>query len=51
MSEAVHKAMELAKTRGAKIAKELVVSGAFHSPLMETAKEELKKSDRCRAVP
>ncbi len=42
--DAVHKAMELAKARGAKIAKELVVSGAFHSPLMETAKEELKKA-------
>ena len=41
---AVHKAMELSKTRGAKIAKELVVSGAFHSPLMETAKDELKKA-------
>ncbi len=42
--DAVHKAMELAKSRGAKIAKELVVSGAFHSPLMEAAKEELKKA-------
>lgn len=42
--EAVHKAMEIAKIRGAKIAKELVVSGAFHSPLMETAKEELKRA-------
>lgn len=42
--DAVHKAMELAKPRGAKIVKELVVSGAFHSPLMETAREELKKA-------
>jgi [acyl-carrier-protein] S-malonyltransferase len=42
--DAVHKAMELAKPRGAKIVKELVVSGAFHSPLMEAAKEELKKA-------
>ncbi|MFZ1080362.1 MAG: ACP S-malonyltransferase [Candidatus Kryptoniota bacterium] len=42
--DAVRKAMELAKARGAKIAKELVVSGAFHSPLMETAKVELKKA-------
>ena len=42
--EAVHKAMELSKNAGAKIVKELVVSGAFHSPLMEAAKEELKKA-------
>lgn len=41
---AVHKAMELSKGRGARIVKELVVSGAFHSPLMEAAKEELKKA-------
>ena len=33
--------MELAKTSGAKMAKELVVSGAFHSPLMEPARESL----------
>jgi len=38
----VRKAMELAKQRGAKLAKELVVSGAFHSPLMESAKQGLK---------
>lgn len=42
--EVVRTAMELAKRRGAKIVKELVVSGAFHSPLMEAAKEELKKA-------
>lgn len=41
---AVRKAMEIAKQKGAKIVKELVVSGAFHSPLMEAAKEELKKA-------
>lgn len=38
----VAKAMELCKTKGAKIVKELVVSGAFHSPLMQSAKDALK---------
>ncbi len=38
----VHAAMELARTRGAKMVKELVVSGAFHSPLMHSAKVGLK---------
>jgi len=42
--EGVRKAMELARTRGAKMAKELVVSGAFHSPLMESARRGLKQA-------
>lgn len=41
--EAVRNAMAITKEMGAKLAKELVVSGAFHSPLMEEPKEELKK--------
>ncbi len=40
--EGVHKAMELCKANGAKLVKELVVSGAFHSPLMQSAKNKLK---------
>ena len=39
--DGVKKAMEICKAKGAKLVKELVVSGAFHSPLMSSAKEEL----------
>lgn len=37
----VKKAMELCKANGAKMVKELVVSGAFHSLLMQSAKDAL----------
>ncbi|MFI5211612.1 MAG: ACP S-malonyltransferase [Ignavibacteria bacterium] len=40
--EGVKKAMALAKGNGAKLVKELVVHGAFHSPLMESAKKDFK---------
>lgn len=38
---AVKKAIELAPSFGARMARELVVSGAFHSPLMKPAEQEL----------
>ena len=42
--DAVRKAVKLAPSMGARMAKELVVSGAFHSPLMKPAEEELTAS-------
>lgn len=42
--EGVKKAMSLCKEAGAKLTKELVVSGAFHSPLMESAEKKLQIS-------
>ncbi len=41
--DGVKAAMELAKTKGARMVKELVVSGAFHSPLMVSAQIEVEK--------
>jgi [acyl-carrier-protein] S-malonyltransferase len=43
-AEGVHKAMEICKAKGAKLVKELQVSGAFHSPLMKPAQEKLKSA-------
>lgn len=40
--KAVETAIELAKGRGCRLAKLLPVSGAFHSPLMEPAYDDLK---------
>ena len=41
--DGVRHAMVIARQRGAKLVKELVVSGAFHSPLMESARNGLKQ--------
>lgn len=43
-TEAVEKACEVLKEKGAKRAMLLPVGGAFHSPLMEPAREELAKA-------
>jgi [acyl-carrier-protein] S-malonyltransferase len=40
----VRKAMEIAKQRGARMVKELQVSGAFHSPLMQSAQTGLQQA-------
>jgi len=42
--DGVRRGMEICKAKGARMVKELVVSGAFHSPLMLPAKEKLKET-------
>lgn len=42
--KAVHRAMELAKQKKARMVTELVVSGAFHSPLMADALDRLTQA-------
>ena len=39
---ALEKQWNCVREKGSKLVKELIVSGAFHSPLMESAKETLK---------
>ncbi len=46
----VHEAMVRAKAKGAKLAKELPVSGAFHSPLMQYAADGLKEALASTAI-
>ena len=42
-SDAIIETIEKAKNKGARLALELKVSGAFHSPLMNLTKEALAK--------
>ncbi len=48
--EGIMEAMEEAKSRGARLVKELVVSGAFHSPLMQSAQSEMEDALKKTAV-
>ena len=41
--DAVHRAVDIAKERGCRLAKILPVSGAFHSPLMISAFDALER--------
>jgi [acyl-carrier-protein] S-malonyltransferase len=45
-NEGIDKAIEILKAKGAKRAIKLAVGGAFHSPLMEPAREELEEAIR-----
>lgn len=47
---AVEKAMELCKAAGAKLVRKLVVSGAFHSPLMASAADKLDDALKRAAI-
>ena len=42
--EGIARAMEILKSKGAKLTVKLQVGGAFHSPLMESARAELEKA-------